>query len=159
MLLQTPLLQIYPYIAIKISFLKQVKLIFGPCLKLSIAHYYLITEETLSGHRLIYLNEILCRNQFNFYLNEILCGILGIGEGNGSPLQCSCQENPRDGGAWWAAVCGVAQGQTRLKLLGSSSSSREDWGRKLQTHENRLEMMHWGSGPGWWPRKMCSLGR
>ena len=37
------------------------------------------------------------------------------GEGNGNPLQCSCLENPRDGGAWWAAVYGVAQGQTRLK--------------------------------------------
>ena len=37
------------------------------------------------------------------------------GEGNGSPLQCSCLENPRDGGAWWAAVCGVAQSQKRLK--------------------------------------------
>ena len=45
-----------------------------------------------------------------------------IGEGNGNPLQCSCLENPRDGGAWWAAVCGVAQSQTRLKRLGSSSS-------------------------------------
>ena len=43
------------------------------------------------------------------------------GEGNGNPLQCSCLENPRDGGAWWAAVYGVAQGQTRLKWLGSSS--------------------------------------
>ena len=42
-----------------------------------------------------------------------------IGEGNGNPLQCSCLENPRDGGAWWAAVCGVAQGQTRLKRLSS----------------------------------------
>ena len=48
-----------------------------------------------------------------------------IGEGNGSPLQCSCLENPRDGGAWWAAVCGVAQSWTRLKRLSSSSSSRE----------------------------------
>ena len=38
-----------------------------------------------------------------------------IGEGNGNPLQCSCLENPRDGGTWWAAVCGVAQSQTRLK--------------------------------------------
>ena len=38
-----------------------------------------------------------------------------IGEGNGNPLQCSCLENPRDGGAWWAAVYGVAQSQTRLK--------------------------------------------
>ena len=47
----------------------------------------------------------------------------GIGEGNGSPLQCSCLENLRDGGAWWAAVYGVAQSRTRLKRLSSSSSS------------------------------------
>ena len=45
-----------------------------------------------------------------------------IGEGNGNRLQCSCLENPRDGGAWWAAVCGVAQSRTRLKRLSSSSS-------------------------------------
>ena len=45
-----------------------------------------------------------------------------IGEGNGNPLQCSCLENPRDGGAWWAAVYGVAQSRTRLKGLSSSSS-------------------------------------
>ena len=38
-----------------------------------------------------------------------------IGEGNGNPLQCSCLENLRDGGAWWAAIYGVAQSQTRLK--------------------------------------------
>ena len=38
-----------------------------------------------------------------------------IGEGNGNPLQCSCLENPRDGGAWWTAVSGVAQSQTQLK--------------------------------------------
>ena len=42
--------------------------------------------------------------------------------GNGNPLQCSCLENPRDGGAWWAAVYGVAQSWTRLKQLSSSSS-------------------------------------
>ena len=47
-----------------------------------------------------------------------------IGEGNGNPLQCSCLENPRDGGAWWAAVYGVAKSRTRLKWLSSSSSSR-----------------------------------
>ena len=46
-----------------------------------------------------------------------------IGEGNGNPLQCSCLENPRDSGAWWAAVCGVAQSWTRLRRLSSSSSS------------------------------------
>ena len=45
-----------------------------------------------------------------------------IGEGNGNPLQCSCLENPRDGGAWWAAIYGVPQSRTRLKWLSSSSS-------------------------------------
>ena len=50
-----------------------------------------------------------------------------IGEGNGSPLQCSCLENPRDGGAWRAAVYGVTQSRTRLKRLSSSRSSSRDW--------------------------------
>ena len=63
-------------------------------------------------------------------------GLLGVGhdwvtslslsctrEGNGNPLQYSCLENPRDEGAWWAAIYGVAQSQTRLKRLSSSSSS------------------------------------
>ena len=43
-----------------------------------------------------------------------------IGEGNGNPLQCSCLESPRDGGAWWADVYGVTQSQPRLKRLSSS---------------------------------------
>ena len=46
-----------------------------------------------------------------------------MGEGNGNPLQYSCLENPRDRGAWWAAVYEVAQSRTRLKQLNSSSSS------------------------------------
>ena len=46
-----------------------------------------------------------------------------IGGGNGNPLQCSCLKNPRDCGAWWAAVYGVAQSRTRLKRLSSSSSN------------------------------------
>ena len=45
-----------------------------------------------------------------------------IGEGNGNPLQCSCLENPRDEGAWWAAIYGITQSWTRLKRLSSSSS-------------------------------------
>ena len=45
------------------------------------------------------------------------------GEGNGNSLQCSCLENPRDSGAWWAAVYGITQSQTRLKRLSSSSRS------------------------------------
>ena len=47
-----------------------------------------------------------------------------IGEGNGNPLQCSCLENPRDGGAWWPAVYGVTHSRTQLKRLSSSSRKR-----------------------------------
>ena len=47
-----------------------------------------------------------------------------IGEGNGNPLQCSCLENPRDGGALWAVVYGVAQSRTRLKRLGSITATK-----------------------------------
>ena len=54
------------------------------------------------------------RLHFHFSLSR-------IGEGNGNPLQCSCLENSRDWGVWWAAVYGVAQSQTRLKRLSSSS--------------------------------------
>ena len=50
------------------------------------------------------------------------------GEGNGNPLQYSCLENPRDRGAWWASVYGVAKSQTRLMRLSSSSSSSIELG-------------------------------
>ena len=53
------------------------------------------------------------RLQFDF---SLLC----TGEGNGNPLQCSCLENPRDGGAWWTAISGVTQSRTQLKRLSSS---------------------------------------
>ena len=55
------------------------------------------------------------RLHFHFSLSR-------FGEGNGHPLQCSCLEDPRARGAWWAAVSGVAQNRTRLKRLSSSSS-------------------------------------
>ena len=60
-----------------------------------------------------------------------------IGEGNGNPLQCSCLENPRDGGAWWAAVYGVTQGRTWLKRLSSSSSSHnlKDYVNTIQSQK------------------------
>ena len=64
------------------------------------------------GH---YKSDATERLHFHFSLSH-------NGEGNGNPLQCSCLENPRDGGAWWAAVYGVAQSRTRLKRLSSSSS-------------------------------------
>ena len=57
------------------------------------------------------------RLHFHFSLSR-------IGEGNGNSLQCSCLENLRNGGAWWADVYGVVQSQTRLKRLSSSSSSK-----------------------------------
>ena len=71
------------------------------------------------------------------------------GEGNGNPLQCSCLENPRDRGAWWAAVYGVAQSWTRLKRLSSSSSNSreksiyecEDRCKKLLNLKNRRKQV------------------
>ena len=60
---------------------------------------------------------------YSFILYLIIYLQQYIGEGNGNPLQCSCLENPRDGRAWWAVISGVAQSQTRLKRLSSSSSS------------------------------------
>ena len=74
-----------------------------------------------------------------------------IGEGNGNPLQCSCLENPRDKGAWWAAVYGVAQSRTRLKRL-SSSSSRE-W--SLETGSPSLSKLVPGFAPSAFSHALC----
>ena len=64
------------------------------------------------------------------------------GVGNGSPLQCSCLEKPRDGGAWWAAIHGVAQSQTQLKRLSRSSIHSEGrgplWGPPLVARGERI---------------------
>ena len=46
---------------------------------------------------------------------DLMGFVYGMGEGNGNPLQCSCLENPKDEGAWWASIYGVAQSRTRLK--------------------------------------------
>ena len=61
------------------------------------------------------------------------------GEGNGNPLQCSCLENPKDGGAWWAAIYGVAQSRTRLKRLSSSSSSKKQQ-RELDMEQQMFQI-------------------
>ena len=55
----------------------------------------------------------------HYFLSRSLLVIYG--EGNGNPLQCTCLEHPRAGGAWWAAVFGVAQSRTRLRQISSSS--------------------------------------
>ena len=75
------------------------------------------------------LEGVFLLKYFHFsFLISLLCLWIILqwrnGEGNGNPLQCSCLENPRDGGAWWAAVYGVAQSRTRLKWLSSSSEER-----------------------------------
>ena len=59
-----------------------------------------------------------------------------IGEGSGTPLQCSCLENPRDRGASWAAIYGVAQSQTQLRWLSSSSNSRGIQLELSRKHDN-----------------------
>ena len=66
-----------------------------------------------------------------------------IGVGNGNPLQCSCLENLRDRGAWWAAVYRVTQSWTRLKRLSSSSSSRDNWilNKQWQTNGKSLVIL------------------
>ena len=55
-----------------------------------------------------------------------------FGEGNGNLVQCSCLENPRDRGAWWAAVSGVTQSRTRLKRLSSSRELRSPHAAKTK---------------------------
>jgi len=60
-----------------------------------------------------------------------------IGEGNGNPLHCSCLENPRDRGAWWAALYGVTQSQIRLKHLSSSSSCFIDYAKAFDSVDHK----------------------
>ena len=76
-----------------------------------------------------------------------------IGEGNGNPLQCSCLENPRDGGAWWAAVYGVAQSLTRLKRLSSSSSHLNSKTPALPTSPKAFKL--WSHTPSKNSENLC----
>ena len=72
-----------------------------------------------------------------------------IGEGNGNPLYCSCLENPRDGGAWWAVVYGIAQSRTQLKRFSSSSSSRKYSEKAMAPHSSTLAWkILWMEEPG-----------
>ena len=82
-----------------------------------LSHPYMTTGKTTALTRRTFVGKVMSL-LFN------MLSRLVIGEGNGTPLQYSFLENPRDGGAWWAAVCGVAQSRTWLKWLSSSSNSR-----------------------------------
>ena len=55
-----------------------------------------------------------------------------IGEGNGNPLQCSCLENPRDEGSWWAAIYGVTQSRTRMKWLSRKITADGDCSHEIK---------------------------
>ena len=80
-----------------------------------------------------------------------------IGEGNGNPLQCSCLENPRDGGAWWAAVSGVVQSRTRLKRLSRSSSSGLGLFREKALRSDLQLPIPFTSGHTMHVKPLCSL--
>ena len=67
-----------------------------------LSHPYMTTGKTVTLTRWTFLGKVM----------SLLFIMLSRREGNGNPLQCSCLENPRDGGAWWAAVYGVAQSRT-----------------------------------------------
>ena len=75
-------------------------------------------QRSMVGYSPLGRKESDTTEQLHFYFS-----LSRIGEGNGNPLQCSCLENPRDGGAWWAAIYGVAQSRTGMKRLSSNSSS------------------------------------
>ena len=111
------------------------------------------------------------RLHFHFSLSH-------IGEGNGNPLQCSCLENPRNGGAWWAAIYWVGQSWTRLKWLSSSSSrvspDKSETDRKagagtsgshLACHISNLSLLQrlytyllWGDKPNRWHTMFINPG-
>ena len=77
-----------------------------------------------------------------------------IGEGNGNPLQCSCLENPRDGGAWWAAVHGVTKTRTRLSVF-TFTSHIHALGKEMATHSSVLAWRTPGTGE---PGGLLSMG-
>ena len=111
-----------------------------------LSHPYMTTGKTVALTRRTFVDKVMSL-LFNMLsrlrATSLYFSLSCIGEGNGNPLQCSCLENPRDGGAWWAAVYGVAQSRTRLKRLSSSSSSRLVMANlpvKLVAHYHSLEL-------------------
>ena len=95
----------------------------------------------------------------NFVLTRFLefaLIIYAYGEGNGHPLQCSCLENPRDWGAWWAAVSGVTQGQIRLKRLSSSSRLQSEGAGGSTTRKKEKRRTHTRALPYSSPQKQVT---
>ena len=93
-------------------------------LDMTCSSYSLYTLRAVSWawNSVLQISQLLSLNTFE-YGHDWATSLSCIGEGNGTPLQCSCLESPRVGEAWWAAISGVVQSRTRLKWLSSSSSS------------------------------------
>ena len=115
---------------------------------------YILTPRFLSYSLGFYTNVVAFRTLIFMALvgslqvrHDWATSLSHIGEGNGNPLQRSCLENPRDGGAWWAAVCGVAQSRTRLRRLSSSGSKGLSGGPDIK--ESVCSAGGLGSFPGW----------
>ena len=79
-----------------------------------LSHPYITTGKIIALTTWTFVSKVISL-LFNMLSRYFHFSLSCIGEGNGNSLQCSCLENPRDGGAWWAAVYGVTQSQTRLK--------------------------------------------
>ena len=75
------------------------------------------------------------------WVTSVSLSLSCIGEGKGNPLQYSCLENPRDGGAWWAAIYGVAQSQTRLKQFSSNSKYADDTTLMAESEEELKNLL------------------
>ena len=100
----------------------------GNSLPISQAEQAMATHSSVLAWRVLWTEEpggllSMGSHRVGHNWSNLACMHAYIGEGNGDPLQYSCLENPRDGGAWWAAAYGVTQSQTQLKRLSSSSSS------------------------------------
>ena len=90
------------------------------CLESTQTHVHWVGDAIKPSHPLLLLPSIF--PSIMIFSNESCRSITSFGEGNDTPLQCSCLENPMDRGTWWAAISGVAQSRTWLKRLSSSSS-------------------------------------
>ena len=91
------------------------------CLKVQSATFFAVPTKTALHHTLWSYSSTFYPAQC--HTEKLMLSYPYFGEGNGTPLQYSCLENPRDGGAWWAAISGITQSRTQLRQLSSSSSN------------------------------------
>ena len=108
------------------------------CMHLNVHNSFFIIASTWKQRRQWHPTPVLLPGKSHGRRSLIGCSPWG----RGNPLQCSCLENPSDGGAWWAAIYGVTQSRTRLKRLSSSSSSTWKQHKCLSTDECLKKMWY-----------------